>query len=123
MADRPAPATAPLALVTDQQIRDALPQALLTVWTQKSDLVSEGVNERAVIARVALRPTGCETQGRPRHPQWFPPRVGSPPDTVRRPSSPGEQADKAPVGDRALLLSWHLYDQAAQQTAAPRPTP
>ncbi|MFS4091102.1 hypothetical protein [Streptomyces sp. AF1A] len=53
MADRPAPATRPPAPVTDQQIHDALRQALLTVWTRESDLVSEGVNERAVVARVA----------------------------------------------------------------------
>lgn len=54
MTDHPAPATEPPAPVTDQQIHDALRQALLTVWTRESDLVSEGVNERAVIARVAL---------------------------------------------------------------------
>ncbi|MEU6478844.1 hypothetical protein ABZ858_18495 [Streptomyces sp. NPDC047017] len=54
MADQPALPAGPPAPVTDQQIRDALRQALLTVWTTESDLVSEGVNERAVIARVAL---------------------------------------------------------------------
>ncbi|KOT94441.1 hypothetical protein ADK70_12165 [Streptomyces rimosus subsp. pseudoverticillatus] len=54
MADRPAPETGPPAPVTDQQIRDAFRQALLTVWTRELDLVSEGVNERAVVARIAF---------------------------------------------------------------------
>ncbi|MFF7473684.1 hypothetical protein [Streptomyces sp. NPDC008092] len=61
MADDPARTTEPPAPVTDQQIRDALREALLTVWTQESDLVSEGVNERAVVARVALALQGAIT--------------------------------------------------------------
>ncbi|MEU2378420.1 hypothetical protein [Streptomyces misionensis] len=54
MTDHHAPATGAPAAVTDQQIRDALRQALLTVWTRESDLVSEGVNERTVVARIAV---------------------------------------------------------------------